>query len=108
KGGTLRRRIAEPEFYRAGKAEPLSQSQSFFATTGFCRTNDGINLEADVTLSARNALLAMIRYLVEERGFTPEQAYALCSVCGDLRISHAVNLPNVLVSAFLPLDIFDE
>jgi formamidase len=108
KGGTLRRQIAEPEFYRAGKLEAVSASQSFFGTTGFCRTNDGINHDADVTLSARNALLAMIRYLVEERGFTPEQSYALCSVCVDLRISQVVNLPNVLVSALLPLDIFDE
>jgi formamidase len=106
KAHTLRRRIAEPEFYRTGEVKPASDSGPFFATTGFCRTDDGINREADITLSARNALLAMIGYLVEERGFTPEQAYALCSVAVDLRISQVVNLPNLLVSAFLPLDIF--
>jgi formamidase len=47
----------------------------------------------------------MIEYL-QERGFTAEQAYALCSVAVDLRLSELVDLPNVVVSAFLPLDIF--
>jgi acetamidase/formamidase len=32
--------------------------------------------------------------------------YALCSVAVDLKISQVVDVPNVLVSAFLPLDIF--
>ncbi|MGH9712809.1 MAG: acetamidase/formamidase family protein [Candidatus Acidiferrales bacterium] len=40
-------------------------------------------------------------------GFSREQAYILTSVAVDLRISEAVNFPNVLVSAFLPLDIFE-
>ncbi|HSK85883.1 MAG TPA: acetamidase/formamidase family protein [Rubrobacter sp.] len=33
-------------------------------------------------------------------------AYALCSVAVDLRISQVVDVPNLLVSALLPLDIF--
>jgi formamidase len=47
----------------------------------------------------------MIDHL-ETRGFTPQQAYALCSVAVDLRISQTVDVPNLLVSALLPLDIF--
>jgi formamidase len=35
------------------------------------------------------------------------QAYALCSVAVDLKVSQVVDVPNVLISAFLPLDIFD-
>ncbi|MEQ8701197.1 MAG: acetamidase/formamidase family protein, partial [Bauldia litoralis] len=42
----------------------------------------------------------------EERGFTREQAYVLCSVACDLRISNIVDLPNVTVSALLPETIF--
>ena len=44
--------------------------------------------------------------LLQERGFTREQAYVICSVAVDLRISNIVDLPNVTVSAFLPLAIF--
>jgi formamidase len=47
----------------------------------------------------------MIDHL-ETRGFTRQQAYALCSVAVDLRISQTVDVPNQLVSALLPLDIF--
>jgi Acetamidase/Formamidase family len=36
----------------------------------------------------------------------PSQAYAICSVAVDLRISQTVDVPNPLVSALLPLDIF--
>jgi len=56
-------------------------------------------------LAARNALLNMIEHL-QTRGFTRQQAYALCSVAVDLRISQTVDVPNLLVSALLPLDIF--
>jgi formamidase len=42
----------------------------------------------------------------QTRGFTRQQAYALCSVAVDLRISQTVDVPNLLVSALLPLDIF--
>jgi len=44
--------------------------------------------------------------LLQERGWTKEQAYVICSVAVDLRVSNIVDLPNVTVSAFLPEDIF--
>ena len=77
----------------------------FFATTGISVTKDGINHSEDVTLAARNALLNMIGYLTE-RGWTRQQAYAICSVAVDLKISQLVDAPNMLVSAFLSEDIF--
>ena len=40
------------------------------------------------------------------RGLTPEQAYILCSVACDLKISNLVDVPNFVVSNFLQLDIF--
>ena len=48
----------------------------------------------------------MIDHLVEERGLGREQAYVLCSVAVDLRISEIVDAPNWIVSAFLPESIF--
>ncbi len=77
----------------------------FFATTGLSVTRDGENRSEDATLAARNALLNMIDHL-GERGWTRQQAYAICSVAVDLKISQLVDVPNLLVSAFLPEDIF--
>jgi hypothetical protein len=58
----------------------------------------------DVSLAARNALLNMIDHLTG-RGSTTQQGYAICSVAVDLKISQVVDVPNMLVSAFLPEDI---
>ena len=77
----------------------------FYATTGISVTKDGENHAEDATLAARNALLNMIEHLTE-RGWTRQQAYAICSVAVDLKISQLVDVPNMLVSAFLPEDIF--
>ena len=79
--------------------------RKFFATTGISVTKDGVNHSEDITLAARNALLNMIDYLGEQ-GWTRQQAYAICSVAVDLKISQLVDAPNMLVSAFLPEDIF--
>ena len=35
--------------------------------------------------------------LLQERGYTPEQAYAICSVAVDLRVSNVVDVPNYVV-----------
>jgi formamidase len=45
--------------------------------------------------------------LLQERGFTRQQAYVICSVAVDLRISNVVDVPNYVVSALLPEAIFD-
>ena len=66
---------------------------------------DGTNESENLTLAARNALLSMIDVLME-RGWSREQAYCICSVAVDLKISETVDVPNLVVSAFLPLDIF--
>ena len=46
--------------------------------------------------------------LLQERGFSREQAYIICSVAVDLRISNVVDVPNYVVSALLPLSIFRD
>jgi formamidase len=108
KGEAARRNISDPQFYREDyfTSPEMAVPQRFFATTGQSRTREGVNYSEDLTLAARNALLNMIDYLVEERGFTAQQAYAICSVAVDLKVSEMVDVPNFVVSAFLPLDIF--
>ena len=48
----------------------------------------------------------MIDHLGHEYGYTRQQAYAICSVAVDLKVSQVVDVPNFVVSAFLPLAIF--
>jgi formamidase len=87
-------------------APEYAAPRRFFATTGLSVTRDGENRPEDLTLAARNALLNMIDHLGEHGGWTRQQAYAICSVAVDLKVSELVDVPNFVVSAFLPLDIF--
>jgi acetamidase/formamidase len=48
----------------------------------------------------------MIDHLHETKGLSRADAYALCSVAMDLKISEIVDQPNWVVSASLPLDVF--
>jgi formamidase len=49
----------------------------------------------------------MIDYTTDAYGYSREQAYCLTSVAVNLRISQVVDVPNLTVSVFLPLDIFE-
>jgi formamidase len=99
-------------------------SERFYATTGFPLKNAGevpadiaylasakvaelSNLSKDVNLAAQNALIAMIDYIVDEYGYDRTQAYMIASVAVDMRIGQLVDVPNVGVTAILPLDIFE-
>ena len=107
KGEAEQQGIRDLQFFRDDyfTAPELAVPRRFFATTSTSIRRDGQNESEDLTLAARNALLNMIEHL-QTRGFTRQQAYALCSVAVDLRINQTVDVPNLLVSALLPLDIF--
>jgi formamidase len=107
KGEAERRGIQDLQFFRDDyfTSPELAVPRRFFATTGIGVRKDGTNESEDLSLSAKNALLNMIDHL-QTRGFTRQQAYALCSVAVDLRVNQTVDVPNLLVSALLPLDIF--
>jgi formamidase len=107
KGEAAQKGIRFPQFTREDYYLPpeFAAPRRFYATTGISVTRDGVDHSEDVSLAARNALLDMIDHL-GQRGWTPQQAYAICSVAVDLKISQVVDVPNMLVSAFLPEDIF--
>jgi formamidase len=108
KGLAASRGIRDLQFAREDYFLPpeFAAPRRFFATTGLSVTRDGENRPEDLTLAARNALLNMIDHLVQHGGWTRQQAYAICSVAVDLKVSEVVDVPNFVVSAFLPLDIF--
>jgi len=107
KGEAARNNITFPRFSHSGYfiAPEWAVPRNFIATMGMPIREDGTQEGEDLTLAARNALINMIA-LLQERGWTKEQAYVICSVAVDLKISNVVDLPNVTVSAFLPEDIF--
>lgn len=108
KGEAARRGVTSIQFSRDGYVtDPVWQApKRFYATTGLPIRADGTNESEDTSLAAANALHQMIDYLVDEWGYTPQQAYTICSVAVDLKISQMVDVPNFIVTAVLPLDIF--
>jgi acetamidase/formamidase len=66
---------------------------------------DGIG--PDLLQAARDATRRMIDWLGREQGLAAADAYLLCSVAVDLRISEIVDLPNYVVTAYCPLSIFE-
>jgi len=98
-------------------------SERFYAVTGFPIKEKGdvpanlayldspkiaglSNLSGDINLAARHALAAMIDYITSEYGYDRTQAYMIASIAVDMRIGQLVDVPNVGVTAILPLDIF--
>ena len=107
KGEAAGRGINFPYFERDDyfTSPEMAAPRRFLASTGMCIAN-GKNESEDGTLASQQALLNMIHLLVE-RGWNREQAYCICSVAVDLKVSEVVDIPNFVVSAFLPLDIFE-
>jgi formamidase len=108
KGEAKRRNLRRAEFSHESYDPPrgLAGPRRFYATTGISITRGGENRSEDVTLAVRDALVSMIGYIQDKYGYSRQQAYVLCSVAVDLKVSELVDVPNALVSAFLPLDIF--
>jgi formamidase len=98
-----------PRFAHGGYFAPpeWAAPQRFTATMGMPIRDDGVNDGENLTLACRNALLNMMD-LLQERGWSREQAYIICSVAVDLRISNVVDVPNYVVSALLPEAIFQS
>ena len=91
------RDLPEFQFRTAGPLLPRTNSREWYATTGH---------GPDLMEAARNAIRHMIAYLHREHGLSREEAYILCSVAVDLKLSEVVDAPNWVVSAFLPLSLF--
>lgn len=59
----------------------------------------------DLMQSSRDAVRQMIDWLCATAKISPVEAYMLCSVAGDLRISEIVDMPNWVVSFYLPKSV---
>src|SRR5699024_6477603 len=91
--------IQEPRYELSGRLTHEADSIGYFVTTG-----NGTDLLSE----SKSAIRYMIEHLVKTCQMTEQEAYMLCSVAVDLRISEIVNQPNMVVSAFLPKAIFTK
>ncbi len=60
----------------------------------------------DLFKNAQQAIRYMIDHLAREYPMTRQEAYCLCGIAVDLKISQIVDTPNWMVSAYVPLSIF--
>src|SRR5690625_5083087 len=91
--------IQEPSYELPGPPTPEADCMCYFVTTG-----NGTDLLA----ASKSAIRYMIELIVQTYGMTKQEAYILCSVAVDLRISEMVIQQNILVSAFLLKSIFTK
>lgn len=91
--------IYEVEVIKDGRtiSEPQYETDEYYAVTAFAETTDE---------AAKKATRFMIDYLEDEKGMSRNDAYALLSLAGDLKIAEVVDVPHMLVSMHLPKDIF--
>jgi len=90
--------LAFPRFTTPGPVTRHLDAKGYEVTTG---------IGPDLMEAARAAVRGMIDLLTRRHGMPAVDAYLLCSVCGDLRISEIVDLPNWTVSFYFPRVVFD-
>ena len=90
--------LAFPRFTTPGPVTRHLDAKGYEVTTG---------VGPDLMQAARNAVSGMIDLLGRSRGMAAVDAYMLCSVCADLRISEIVDLPNWVVSMYFPRVVFE-
>jgi len=90
--------LAFPRFTTEGPVTRHADRKGYEVTTG---------IGPDLMTGARDALSGMIDLICATQKLSPVEAYMLCSVCGDLRISEIVDMPNWVVSFYLPRVVFE-
>jgi acetamidase/formamidase len=82
-----------PRFTTSGPVTRHLDASGYEVTTG---------VGPDLMEGARVAVMQMVDLLSARYGMNAVDAYMLCSVCGDLRISEIVDQPNWVVSFYFP------
>jgi acetamidase/formamidase len=91
-------KLAFPRFTTPGPVARHMDVKGYEVTTG---------IGPDLMEGAKAAVSGMIDLLSTRYKMNPVDAYMLCSVCGDLRISEIVDMPNWVVSFYFPRLVFE-
>jgi acetamidase/formamidase len=87
-----------PRFRTPGPVTRHLDEKGYDVTTG---------IGTDLMQGAKAAVSGMVDLLSKRHKITATEAYMLCSVCGDLRISEIVDMPNWVVSFYFPRVVLD-
>ena len=90
--------IPSPRFKTPGPVTRHLDTKGYHVTTG---------IGPDLMTSARESVSRMIDFLMAEKKISAMDAYLLCSVAGDLRISEIVDMPNWVVSFYFPRSVHE-
>lgn len=85
-----------PRLETNGPVTSHIDQQGYRVTTG---------IGPDLMQSSRDAVRQMIDWICATAKISPVEAYMLCSVAGDLRISEIVDMPNWVVSFYFPKSV---
>ncbi len=90
--------VYEVEVLKGGRSidEPEYESNDYYAVTAFGETIDE---------ASKKATRYMIDYLEEVHEMDRYDAYALCSLAGDLKIAEVVDVPHMLVTMHMPKSV---
>lgn len=91
-------RLKTPRFTTPGPVTRHLDAKGYEVTTG---------IGPDLMTGAREAVAQMVDLLAGRYKIDPVEAYMLVSVCGDLRISEIVDMPNWVVSFYFPRCVFE-
>lgn len=90
--------LAFPRFTTPGPVARHMDVKGYEVTTG---------IGPGLMEGAKAAVSGMVDLLSRHYKMNPVDAYMLCSVCGDLRISEIVDMPNWVVSFYFPRLVFE-
>jgi amidase len=89
--------LASPRFTTPGPVTRHLDAKGYEVTTG---------IGPDLMTGAREAVARMVDLVSATYGLSAVDAYMLCSICGDLRITEIVDLPNWVVAFYFPRVVF--
>jgi acetamidase/formamidase len=93
------RSIAAPQYRTPAPLTPRVNSAPFYGTTG---------VGGDLYAAAQDAVRAMIDHITSSYRLGRQDAYLLCSLVVDLKISEIVDAGQYVVSAVLPEAVFSQ
>ena len=91
------RAIPSPQYRTPAPLTARVDSAPFYATTG---------IGGDLFAASQDAIRAMVDHIHVTYDLTPVDAYLLCSLAVDLKISEIVDAGQYIVSALLPEAVF--
>ena len=91
------RTLPSPQYRTPAPLTPRVDHAPFYGTTG---------VGPDLFVCAQDSIRAMVEHIATTYGLSREDAYVLCSLCVDLKISEIVDAGQYIVSALLPEAVF--